>query len=70
MKQRLAPLFLVLALCAGLAAPALAGNVRKFPYVSNADGAACGKQDKSQSGTQLISFHGVYLPLLQFPIVP
>ena len=52
------------------AAPALAGNVRKFPYVSNADGAACGKQDKSQSGTQLISFHGVYLPLLQFPIVP
>ena len=52
------------------AAPALTGHVRKFPYVSDTDGAARGKQDKSKSGTQLISFHGLYLPLLQFLIVP
>jgi cation transport ATPase len=55
-----------------LTAAALTCNIRKLPHVADADGTACRKQNKAQTGFQSFSFHdpitpyfclrGVFLP--------
>ena len=47
-------------------AAALPGNIRKLPYVADADGTACGKQNKAQTGFKSFSFHDLVTPYFCF----
>ena len=47
-------------------AAALTCNIRKLPHVADADGTACGKQNKAQTGFQSFSFHDPITPYFCF----
>ena len=47
-------------------AAALTGDIRELPHIADADGAACGKQNKAKTGFQSFSFHDPITPYFCF----